>query len=75
MLKLLHMLDVNHAALVSGIFLVGDSDTSDLRIESFLWTSCGFCGFVAKGNDSGMAGIHVKVLVNVLQGSVRSLWV
>lgn len=74
-LMLVDLLDVKYAALLSGNFLISHRNTSDFRVKSFLWASCGFCGFVAKRNDSCMAGIHVKVLVNILQSSVCSLWV
>jgi hypothetical protein len=73
--KFIHLLYVNRTALLSGNFLVSNSDTSDLRIDSFLWASCGFCGFVAERNDSCMTGIHVEILVDILQRSVGGLWV
>jgi len=73
--KFIHVLYVNGSALLSGNFLVSNSDTSDLRIDGFLWTSCGFCRFVPERNDGRMTRVHVKVLVYIFQSSIGRLGV
>ena len=64
-----------YLSLLSFNLLISRRHTSDLGINSFLWTGSRLRSLVADRDNRSMTGVHIKVFIKVFESTIGCFWI